>query len=370
LRQLVDAMLAVSSDLDLHNILQHIVESARDLAGAQYAALGVLDESRRWLSDFITVGIDDETRAVIGALPKGHGILGVLITDAEPLRLPDLQEHADSYGFPPGHPPMRSFLGVPIRVGNEVFGNLYLTDKITDEVFTDIDEELVVGLAAAAGVAIEKARTHSQLQRLALLEDQERMGRDLHDSVIQRVFAVGLMLQGTRNLVHGDPATVAARIDAAIAELDLTIQHLRSAIFGLDVRAHGTPAGFRGRVLELATESIGALGFEPSVLFEGPIDVHIDGGLATELAAVITEALSNTARHANATTVEVHLVVTDSIVLRITDDGIGPPSADAPRGNGLNNMTTRIARLAGTFEMRSGHERGTIIEVSVPLSRA
>jgi len=369
LRQLVDAMLAVSSDLDLHNVLQHIVESARDLADAQYAALGVLDESGRWLSDFITVGIDDATRAAIGALPKGHGILGVLITDAEPLRLPDLREHAESYGFPPGHPPMRSFLGVPIRVGNVVFGNLYLTDKNTSEVFTDVDEELVVGLAAAAGIAIEKARSHSQLQRLALLDDQERMGRDLHDSVIQRVFGVGLTLQGTRHLVRVDPDNAIARIDAAIEELDLTIKHLRSAIFGLDVRAHGAPAGFRSRVLELAAESTNALGFEPTVLFDGPIDAHIDDNVANELAAIITEALSNTARHASASRVEVHLIVTDTIALRIEDDGIGPPPTDAPRGNGLNNMTTRTARLDGMFAMRPGPESGTIIEVSVPLAR-
>jgi len=369
LRQLVDAMLTVSSDLDLHSVLQHIVEAARDLVDAQYAALGVLDESGRWLSDFITVGIDDETRHVIGALPKGHGILGVLITDAQPLRLPDLREHPDSYGFPPGHPPMRSFLGVPVRVGDVVFGNLYLTDKITDEVFTDIDEELVVGLAAAAGIAIDKARSHSQLQRLALLDDQERMGRDLHDSVIQRVFGVGLTLQGTRHLVRVDPDTAISRIDAAIEELDLTIKHLRSAIFGLDMRAHGATAEFRSRVLELAAESTSALGFEPTVFFDGPIDAHIDGNLANELAAVITEALSNTARHANAHRVEVHLIVTDTILLRIEDDGIGPPRADAPRGNGLNNMTTRAERLDGTFTMRPGPESGTVIELSIPVDR-
>jgi len=367
LRQLVDAMLAVSSDLELHTVLQHIVESARELVDAQYAALGVLDESGRWLSDFITVGIDDDTHRVIGALPKGHGLLGVLITDAQPLRLPDLREHDASSGFPPGHPPMRSFLGVPIRVGDTVFGNLYLTDKIFGEVFTDVDEELVVGLAAAAGVAIEKARLHSQLQRLALLDDQERIARDLHDSVIQRVFGVGLLLQGTRNLTHSDPDAAVTRIDAAIDELDLTVKHLRSAIFGLDIRTHGAAPGFRSRVLELATESAGGLGFEPVVMFDGPIDAHIDGNLANELAAVITEALSNAARHANAARVEVHLAVTDTIIVRIEDDGIGPPPADAPRGNGLKNMSTRAARLDGTLKMRPGTHRGTIIELSVPL---
>jgi signal transduction histidine kinase len=369
LRQLVEAMLVVGSDLDLHNVLRHIVESARDLADAQYAALGVLDESGVWLTDFITVGIDDDTHRLIGALPKGNGILGVLTRDAEPLRLPDLREHASSSGFPPGHPPMGSFLGVPIRVGHQVFGNLYLTDKKTAEVFTDVDEELVVGLAAAAGIAIEKARLHSQLQSVALLDDQERIARDLHDSVIQRIFGVGLLLQGTSHFVRVDPDTAAARIEAAVSELDLTIQHLRSAIFGLGVRTGRAPSGFRNRVLELAGESAAALGFEPSVMFDGAIDTHIGGEVANELAAVITEALSNAARHANAGRVEIRLVVTDTIVLRIEDDGTGPPPADAPRGNGLDNMTARAARLDGTFDIRPGEPRGTIIEWAVPLDR-
>jgi len=369
LRHLVEAMLAVGSDLDLHKVLQHIVQSARELVDAQYAALGVLDESGKWLSDFISVGIDDTTQRLIGALPKGNGLLGVLIRDAQPLRLADLREHDASVGFPPGHPPMRSFLGVPIRVGDTVFGNLYLTDKLSGEVFSDVDEELVVGLAAAAGVAIERARLHSHLQRLALLDDQERIARDLHDSVIQRVFGVGLLLQGTRHLTHSDPDAAVTRIDAAIDELDLTVKYLRTAIFGLDMRTHGGPPGFRSRVLELATESAGGLGFEPVVMFDGPIDAHIDGDLANELAAVITEALSNTARHANAARVEVHVTVTDTIMLRIEDDGVGPPPADAPRGNGLNNMITRAVRLDGTFTMRPGRENGTIIELSIPFDR-
>ena len=143
--------------------------------------------------------------ATIGDLPEGHGILGLLILDAQPLRLPDLREHPDSSGFPPHHPPMRSFLGVPVRVRDEVFGNLYLTDKTTAEVFTDVDEELVVGLAAAAGVAIENARLHARVQEFALVEDRERIARDLHDTVIQRLFATGLSLQGTARLVRARP---------------------------------------------------------------------------------------------------------------------------------------------------------------------
>src|SRR5215218_10163943 len=195
-------------------MLDRIVSAAVGLVDARYGALGVLDETGTRLSQFITVGLDDETCRAIGTLPEGHGILGLLIVDPKPIRLPDLHEHPDSYGFPPRHPPMKSFLGVPIRVRNQVFGNLYLTDKTTAEVFTDIDEELVVGLAAAAGVAIENARLHERVQRYALVEDRERIARDLHDTVVQRLFATGLSLQGTVRLVRSDSAAATARIEA------------------------------------------------------------------------------------------------------------------------------------------------------------
>ncbi len=165
----------------------------------------------------------------------------MLIVDAEPLRLPDLTEHPASYGFPPNHPPMRSFLGVPIRVRDEVFGNLYLTDKQSAEVFTDVDEELVVGLAAAAGVAIENARLLARVHELVLVEDRERIARDLHDTVIQRLFATGMSLQST--LAAASRATRGAhsvRIADAVDDLDSTIKEIRTAIFALEHSASRT----------------------------------------------------------------------------------------------------------------------------------
>ena len=202
LRELLDAVLALSSDLDAPTMLRRIVEAAVELVDARYGALGVLDDSGTYLAQFVTVGIDDDAHHLIGKLPEGHGILGSLIVDAKPLRLPDLREHPDSFGFPPHHPPMRSFLGVPVRVRDQVFGNLYLTDKTTAEAFTDVDEELVVGLAAAAGIAVENARLHARVQEFALVADRERIARDLHDTVVQRLFATGLSLQA-----HGSART-------------------------------------------------------------------------------------------------------------------------------------------------------------------
>lgn len=165
LRALLDAVVGISTDLDLRSTLQRIVEAACNLVGARYGALGVLAPDRRELSDFITHGIDPAAHAKIGDLPHGRGVLGLLITDPRPVRLPDITRHPRSYGFPPHHPPMHSFLGVPVRTRDQIFGNLYLAEKQGAAEFTDDDEEIVVALAAAAGVAIDNARLFAVAQR-------------------------------------------------------------------------------------------------------------------------------------------------------------------------------------------------------------
>jgi len=365
LHQLLDAILTVGSDLDLPAVLRRIVESATELVGATYGALGVLDDTRTRLSQFITVGIDDEAHRRIGKLPEGHGILGLLIVDAKPLRLPDLRAHPDSFGFPPHHPPMTSFLGVPIRVRDEVFGNLYLTDKQGADVFSDVDEELAVGLAAAAGVAIENARLHTRLHELGVLEDRERIARDLHDTVIQRLFATGLSLQGSVRLVHSDAGAAVARIESAVDELDLTVKHIRSAIFGLEA-SRLTGAAARDQVVVLVREASRALGFEPRVLFDGPVDSTLTERGTTALVATLREALSNVARHAQATRAEVEVIVGDDVCLRVLDDGVGLPADDQATGNGLRNMRVRATELGGTMSARRGPEGGTVLEWRIP----
>lgn len=209
LRQLVEAIVAVGSELDLRAVLERIVTVATELVDAKYGALGVLDESGTELAEFITVGIDEEQRRAIGHPPKGHGILGHVIRKAEPLRLPDIREHAGSSGIPANHPPMRSFLGVPIRVHGEVFGNLYLTEKQGAEVFTDVDEELLVGLATAAGVAVRNARLYEQARR------RER-AIDAFGEVATSLLAgagsdeaLQLIARRARELVGADASTIA-----------------------------------------------------------------------------------------------------------------------------------------------------------------
>jgi signal transduction histidine kinase len=346
-------------------MLQRIIQSAVDLADATYGALGVLDDTGTRLAQFITVGIDDETHRAIGNLPEGHGILGLLIVDAKPLRLADLSEHPDSFGFPPNHPPMRSFLGVPIRVRDQVFGNLYLTDKKSGEVFTDVDEEVMVGLAAAAGVAIENVRLHTRLHELAVVEDRERIARDLHDTVIQQLFATGMSLQAATARV--DDAAVTERIQAAVDDLDRTIRDIRSTIFALQPRPRG---GVRDEVLAITAESAGALGFDPHVRFSGSVDALVDKEVASHLFSTLREALANVARHAAATRSDVEVAVSRTEVrLLVLDNGIGI-SADRTRHSGLRNITERAEALGGTAAVAPVAEGGTQLEWRVPLDRS
>jgi nitrate/nitrite-specific signal transduction histidine kinase len=362
LRRLLDAVMVVGSELSLPLALRRITEVASELVDARYTALGVLDETRTRLSEFITVGVDDETHAAIGHLPEGHGILGLLIVDPKPIRLPDLGAHPDSFGFPPNHPEMHSFLGVPVRVRDKVFGNLYLCDKQGADEFSDVDQEMVMALAIAAGIAIENARLHARVGELALVEDRERIARDLHDTVIQRLFATGLSLQGTIRLAE-DPKLV-DRLHQAVDDLDQTVRDIRSAIFEL----HTTTLpgrSTRQEILEICRDAARVLGFDPVVRFDGPIDTALDDRHAEHLLAVTREALSNVARHAHASTVEVRVTLRDGLLTVIVlDDGRGI-DREAPGGHGLANMRRRAAELDGSLAI--GDPPGGCVTWTVPL---
>ncbi len=367
MQELLEAVAAVGADLDLPSMLQRIVAAAAGLADARYAALGVLDEAGTGLSEFITVGLDDAQRRAIGHQPKGHGVLGLLIVGHEPIRLPDIAKHPDSYGFPPGHPPMTSFLGVPLRVRDEVFGNLYLTEKRSGDEFTELDELLVVGLSVAAGVAIENARLHARVQAAAIVEDRERIARDLHDTVIQRLFATGLSLQAAIRLA--ERPEVVDRIEAAVDDLDITVKHIRTAIFGLESSKRRQVNGARAEVVSLCREATGPLGFEPRVTFDGPIDASVSGSLAVDLLSAVREALSNVARHAHASGVEVQLHVVDHhLSLTVIDDGRGLPADLATGGRGLHNLQERAERHGGSFVVVPVAPEGTRLEWRVPLA--
>lgn len=361
LRVLLETVVAMGSDLSLPAILDQVVRGACRLTGARYGALGVLGDG--FLAEFLTTGLTDDERDAIGEEPKGRGVLGVLIDDPQPIRLRHLAQHAASYGFPPNHPKMDSFLGVPIRVRGEVFGNLYLCEKEGAEEFTAEDEELVGALSTAAGVAIENARLSEDRERMELVQERERIGRDLHDSVIQRLFATGMNLQGAASRVSDDD--VARRLQRAVDEIDETIREIRTTIFALGQRPDDQ--GLRAELLSLV-ESAAAQGrWRPRMAFDGPIDTAVPEQLARELLSCTREALSNAVRHSQATRVDVRVSVEHGILrLTVDDDGCGI-EPDLARRSGLRNMERRAEALEGTFELRSEPATGTHLDWQVPL---
>jgi signal transduction histidine kinase len=359
------AVLMIESGIDLPALLGHIVEEATHLVNARYGALGVLNDERTQFEQFLTVGLSDTEEAAIGPRPTGRGVLGLLITQPTPLRLGDLAAHPESYGFPPGHPPMRSFLGVPVRVrADEVWGILYLTDKQGADDFSEEDEALAEALALAAGIAIENTRLHDRVRVLSVLDDRDRIAKDLHDKVIQRLFAAGLLLQGAVRQPERDQ--MAERVGQVIDELDSTINEIRMAIFELGEGS--LPGGLRHSVLALADELAPMLGARPEVSFEGPVDNTIPQHVADHLLAVVREALTNAGKHAHATRFLVTIRVAEDLTLEIVDDGVGiePPLGERA-GLGLGNLRNRAEKLGGTFDIRPAPEAGTRVVWQVPL---
>jgi signal transduction histidine kinase len=526
---LLDAVLAIGTGLDLQTVLRRIVEAAAQLVDARYGALGVIDEVHL-LSQFLTVGIDEDTAASIGPLPRGGGILGLLIDEPQPLRIHDLGEHPATLGFPAHHPPMKSFLGVPIRVRNEVFGNLYLSEKKGGGDFDDEDESVVLALAAAAGVAIENARLYDdvrhrerrlrassevttallsgaepddvlrlvaarardlaeadfaaivlpfgdglvievadgdaaervtgkridpqasligdafrggatiaiddihqsphwpknsealddfgpvmivplvaggarhgvlwvgnliggrrfrddhqglleafadqaalglelarqrrQTEQLSLFRDRDRIARDLHDTVIQRLFATGMQLESSMRYMTTPEA--ADRVQGAVSDLDKTIQEIRSTIYGLQRSGRSPSTSLRARIVELIEELTPSLEFTPALRLEGLVDTRVSKDVADNLLPVLREALSNTARHAEASRADVSLVVDDEWVsLTVSDNGIG--LAAQARSSGLANLEARASSLGGTFVAQSAPEGGAELVWRVPV---
>ncbi|MFH8342339.1 GAF domain-containing protein [Streptomyces sp. AM6-12] len=533
---LLEAVLSVGRELDLEQVLHSIVEAAAALVDAKYAALGVIGPDGTTLAAFHTVGLSEERIAEIGPYPEGHGILGELIRHPEPLRLPKLSAHPASYGFPPGHPPMNTFLGVPIRVRDQVFGNLYLTEKRGGADFDEEDESVLATLAVAAGVAIDNARLYEDsrlrerwlmanaeisrslmsgseraealdliaehareitgsalaavampmpdtevlgveiavgaqadahrglvlpldrtlmglaftaaapvtsddvahdarvrqdpprfdglgpavavpigtgeggargvvllaresdrpvfseretemlrgfaaqaaiamelaqrrqaAQQIALLEDRDRIARDLHDLAIQRLFATGMTLQSAGRFIEHPQAS--ERVLRAVDDLDETIKIIRSTIFGLRAREGAAAGGLRARVVRVAGEAAPVLGFAPSVRMEGLVDTDVPGEIADHVVAVLSEALTNIARHAHADRAEVLLTADGREVrLRVRDNGVGIPAGG--RRSGLRNMAERAQRLGGRLDVTRSEGGGATLEWRVPLTPA
>ena len=367
LRRVLEATLLVEADLELPVLLRHVIDEALSMTNARYGAIGVLNQDRSALAEFITVGLTPEQEQEIGARPTGRGVLGLLITDPKPLRVSQIGTHPDSFGFPPNHPPMSSFLGVPIKVRDEVYGNLYLTDKIGWSEFTSDDQALVGALAIAAGIAIENTRLHRRVQEVAVFDERDRLARDLHDSVIQRLFAVGLRLQ----VIVGTMAasSEADRLREAVSDVDDTIRQVRTTIFelGLD----GTSQGPRASVIKLVDELTLIVGFKINSSINGPIDATLSDEIVEHLLATLREAITNIGRHAQASRASVMLSVdSDLCRLQVLDNGHGiNQGEERAGGHGLVNMRRRAEKLHGSFEIETPDAGGTLLIWQVPVRR-
>jgi signal transduction histidine kinase len=367
LRRVLEATLLLEADLDLPTLLRHIVDEARSMTGAQYAALGVLNDDGTALSQFITVGLEPDEEDRIGPRPTGRGVLGLLTNDPQSLRIGRLDTHPDRHGFPPNHPPMTSFLGVPLKVRDEVYGNLYLTDKVGWTEFTSDDEALIGALAMAAGIAIENARLHERVAEVAVYEERDRLARDLHDTVIQRLFAIGLSLQ---SMVASPTASRNAdRLTATIGDIDDTIRQVRTSIFELG--SDGLGRGVRDNVLSLLEELRPMAGFEVRAGFDGPVDTAVPDIVLEHLLAVVREAVSNIGRHARATQAGVTVSVESGRCrLRVVDDGCGlGASGPGSAGLGLGNMKRRAEKLHGDCTIESPPAGGTVVIWDVPVDQ-
>ena len=369
-RRLIEAGMALASELSLDAVLLRIVELAVDLTGARYGALGVLAPDGRSIENFITVGITPEERAALGNPPVGHGLLGALTREPHPIRIPNIAADPRSVGFPPNHPPMTSLLGARIIGRGTVFGNIYLTDKQGAEMFDEEDERVLVVLATQAAIAVENARLYDEterrgreLQRLQVLEERERIAKELHDGVIQSLFAVGMSLQGLA-VSSADPET-ARRLEAAVEDVDAAIRDLRNYIFGL------RPGILADRQLDQALKELTSeFGARSGVVTV----IDVDGAAASTLASragevvqLAREALSNVSRHAKATTCRVSLRRGDeSIVLEIDDDGRGFDVETTTWGMGLRNLRERVESLAGVLEVASTPGEGTTVRATLP----
>ncbi len=374
LEALDEASRAVAAELDVDRVLTVIVERVAALVGARYAALGIADGLGR-IERFITAGITPEERAAIGPVPVGHGLLGLLIMEGRTLRIDDIGSHPASVGFPANHPPMTTFLGVPVVVKGDVVGNLYLTDKAHGQAFTEDDERLVEMFAVHAGIAIENARLHDLVQRLAVVEERERIGKDLHDGIIQAIYAVGLSLEVVTEILDDvdGRAEALTRVDKAVDSLNLVIADIRSYI--LRLRPASGP--------EDPVEALARLGEDLGMHTVVDLEVDLEDGAdvlrelppdrRSDLLFIAREALSNVARHAAASRVVLVLQGTgDELELSIEDNGrgidpdrAGEPGADGSH-QGLRNMRDRAVAMGGRLAITPGQSAGTRIIVTVP----
>lgn len=411
LETLHQAALAIASTRTPATILQCLVDLARELIGARYAALGVLGEHGA-IDGFYTSGITAEERARLGPPPQGHGLLSVLLSEGAVLRVDDIARDPRAVGFPPGHPPMTSLLGVPVAHQAHIVGNLYLADKegappaTTGDADTDArpcpfsadDEHLLRLLASHAAVVIENARLAARVQTLAVAAERERIGQDLHDGVIQALYAVNLELEDAAEDVATDPEAVRERLDGVIDRLGEVMKEIRRYILGLHTQTEAAPAEEQPLAAALAALLADARAHalvETHLQLDGADEAReglatVPPAVAREVLQIAREAVSNAVRHARASHLWLTCEVLDGaqgagdvgeagrsagrevggeVHLRVADNGRGfDPARAVPEGHyGLRNLRERARALGGTLAVQTLPGRGTAIDLRAPL---
>jgi signal transduction histidine kinase len=366
LKAVSDAVLAVAAELSVEEVLQRLVHSARELAEARFAALGLPDGDGGFRR-FLTSGMSDELIASLGPLPRTHGVLGAMLETQAPYRTRDIHEHPRFRGWwPAGHPDMRSFLGVPIVAPAGVIGAFYLTEKVGAPDFTDEDEELIGLLAAHAAIAIANARLYEESRELSIVAERNRLALDLHDVVAQKLFGLVLTAEAAQTLVERDPGAAREQVAKLPALAREALDELRSLVFELrppDLERDGLCGALRKHVEVL--RRLQQREIELDVDDELPAAAARDG----EVLRIAQEALQNALRHAQAEHVAVRLRAVDGrVVLEVADDGVGfEPDAAALRSRrlGLTSMEERARRVGGRLEIRSAPGAGTTVRLEV-----
>ena len=368
LESMSETVLAIAAEREVEPMLRRLVRSARELAGARYAALGIPDGEGAF-AQFITDGMSDELIAAMGPLPRTHGLLGAMLESAESHRTPDIRQDPRFRGWwPRAHPQMRSFLGVPIMARGSVIAAFYLTDKEGADEFADEDQRLIEMLAAHAAVAIENARLLERSRELSIVEERNRLARELHDSVSQKLFGLVLGAESAGTLLDRDPHAAAEEL-ARLGELAReALGELRELIFELrppSLEDEGLAATLRKQVDML--ERVHGRAIELRIAGAANCAPEAEG----EVLRVAQEALNNALRHAEAERIELRIQSGSRgrLVVIVADDGIGFDPDDRglrARRLGLTSMEERARALGGGLAVVSAPGEGTTVTLEVP----
>jgi len=359
---LIERASSIVEQADLQSLIDTTIDTAVELTLARYGALGVVNRHGR-IVEFHHTGVSESLAHNIGHPPVGRGILGDITRHGFVVRVDDISEHAGYTGMPSAHPDMSSFLGVPVKARSKIFGNLYVTEKPGG--FSEQDEFAVKALAVAAGAGIDSIHMAQELRDNAVREDRDRIAREVHDSIIQNLFAVGLRLQAY-STDGADAPELRDAMDGAADAIDASIAELRRLIYDL----HGdrlTRGSLAAEIGELVDRLGGPYDVPVVVTANGRIP-ELDVSLIDDALQIVREAVANSLRHSGATSISVSFSADErSLLLSVADNGHGFDVANAPWGLGLTNMATRARRAGGKLVIDSDHGRGTSVEAQIPV---